>query len=996
RGNAPSGFGFRTDESGVATGTAVALVSDALGRDDDDPISIAVGQGPAGAPTIAAPAPLVSTVVGTRISGSSTPTAAQNAIRVELTSTNGAGVTQSQCAAFGGSWSWDATAGICACAVSSDATGAWNCSTVNLPDCQSPGAACFTATASIADLTGSAGLPAVASDFETRPPVATISSGIVNSHVVVASGTAADGVGGAAAVGATVHVVLTGTNGFTASCDRPSTILGGAARWSCPFTLAAPACTTTPCVLDGAYSATAAVLEANGSLGPAAPAALVVDTRPTSVSAPAATRNPKPSFTGHKVGDGTEIRLCEQGTACTVAAALCRVVGAGADWACAPPAALPDGNHAVVAYEVDASGGLSSPSTLASIRVKSRTATPVFAAPTAGGTLSVPVRIEGTAEPGATVAVKIDDSAALPSVTADSSGHFSVAAGVVTTGAHFAQATATDFLGNTAQSSRTQFDVSLGGQIAGSSFGCSSAGGSGTYAALLLLGLVPLLSRRRKGVALAVVVAASAGVARAEGTDLGLDNFRPASGGDGVIGVEGARPPSDGEPALEARGLLVGQSRPLVFVPDGGGASQALIRNRAGGWLTAQGHVAGPFSLGLQLPFLVQQSGDLSGVPSNVRGGATLASGLGDLRATVRAGILRQERAGFDLAVQASADLPTAKKQSFLGDSAVQSEGLAAVGYRVAFSSRSAIDLLGNAYFRMRPSRDVLTVKTGSEIGLRAAVVWLPGGGPLAPQRVVFEAEGASFLRAGFASGSVPSEWRGGISYCAGPVTFDLGIGGGLVAGVGTPGLRIIGGVGYAPSVCNPNARAAPVRPLSPVHQVEAEPAPPPKPSSSPENTDDKPAAVAAVTPAPAPKPRGNEVTILPLPELPPLPPAKATKKRTVAQADALPSMPDLPSVSALPLPPAMPGAALSGDRLELARPVAFRGSRLPAKEAMLDDVARLLSSHPEIELLGISAPDDARAKAVIAYLRKRGVAASRLRPDGRSDAVELHVLRRR
>ena len=361
-------------------------------------------------------------------------------------------------------------------------------------------------------------------------------------------------------------------------------------------------------------------------------------------------------------------------------------------------------------------------------------------------------------------------------------------------------------------------------------------------------------------------------------------------------------------------------------------------------------------------------------------------------------GVLRQERAGFDLAFQASADLPTAKKQSFLGDSAVQGEGLAAVGYRVAFSSRSALDLLGNAFFRLRPSRDVLAVKTGSEIGLRAAVAWLPGGGPLAPQRVVLEAEGASFLRAGFSPGSMPSEWRGGISYCAGPMTFDLGVGGGLATGIGTPGLRIIGGVGYAPSVCNPDARPAPVRPLSPVRLVDAEPVPSPNPSSvaSVAKADDKPAAVAAATPPSTQKPRGNEVTMLPLPELPPLPPTKAQKKRTVAHADPLPAMPDLPSVTALPLPSVAPMAVLSGDRLELAKPVAFRGSRLLAKDAMLDDVARLLSSHLEIELVGISAPDDARAKAVIAYLRKRGVAASRLRPEGRSEAVELRILRRR
>src|SRR5204863_3607690 len=67
RANAPAGFGFRTDEFGIATGTAIALVGDASGRDDDDPTIIPVGQPPAGAPTILAPAALGSSLVGTRI-----------------------------------------------------------------------------------------------------------------------------------------------------------------------------------------------------------------------------------------------------------------------------------------------------------------------------------------------------------------------------------------------------------------------------------------------------------------------------------------------------------------------------------------------------------------------------------------------------------------------------------------------------------------------------------------------------------------------------------------------------------------------------------------------------------------------------------------------------------------------------------------------------------------------------------------------------------------
>ncbi|MFL5428954.1 MAG: MYXO-CTERM sorting domain-containing protein [Myxococcales bacterium] len=729
--------------------------------------------------------------------------------------------------------------------------------------------------------------------------------------------------------------------------------------------------------------------------------------RAPTIAAPAngaATRQTSPALqiTAAEAGGKLAVSVLD-GAGTVVANCLPQTISTSLAVTCSPTPALADGVYTLSAIQTDLAANPSAPGT-STLRVKTRTATPLLSSQLVGKTLANPVHVEGTAEPGASVVVKIDDAAPLPAVTADVSGHFSASAGVIATGAHFVVATATDSLGNTAPSAREQFDVSLAGHLAGSGFGCSSAGGSGTFGALLLLGLVPLLGRRRgrKGIALAAAVAAGAGAARADGTDIGLDNFRPASGGDGTIGVEGARPLEDGEAAWEARGLLVGQSKPLMFVPDGGGEAQSLIRSRVGGWLTGQGHLWGPLSLGVQLPFLVQQSGDLSPIPTNVSGGAVLGGGLGDLRTTMRAAILRQERSGFDLAMQGSLDLPTANKESFLGDSSLQGEALAAAGHRWAFSERSALDLLGNVYFRFRPERDVLGVKTGDELGLRAGLAWLPGGGPFAPRRVIFEIEGAAFLRAGLGDGSVPGEWRGGVSYCAGPMTFDLALGGALSSGIGTPGVRIIGGVGFSPSVCGSNARGAPLRPPTPVHLTEA--APPaaeakPEMAAAPSSvpSEPKPAPVAAAAAAPKTGAK-NEVTMLPLPELPPLPPPKAAKKqkRTVASAEPMPSMPALPAVSAIPLPAAAPRASLSGDHVELARPIAFSGSHVPAKEPTLDSAAKLLAAHPEIELVGISAPDDAHAKSVIAYLSKHGVASKRLRAEGRSDAVEIKVLRRR
>jgi hypothetical protein len=814
--------------------------------------------------------------------------------------------------------------------------------------------------------------------------------------------------GNTCAPGETVNAVFNGSTALgSAGCSGPCNGTGTNGSWSCVAAIPPIDRITGISIVVSQTAADNLVLQA---LLPTA--GFIVDTlapRAPTIAAPtngAATRQTSPALqiTAAEAGGTLAVSVLD-GAGTEVAKCPSQAVSTSLAVTCSPTPALADGVYTLAAVQTDLAANPSAPGT-STLRVKTRTATPLLSSQLVGKTLANPVHVDGTAEPGASVVVKIDDGAPLAAVTADASGHFSASAGIVATGSHFVDATATDSLGNTAQSSREQFNVSLEGHLAGSSFGCSSAGGSGTFGALLLLGLVPLLGRRRsrKGMALAVAVAAGAGAARADGTDLGLDNFRPATGGDGTIGVEGARPLEDGEASWEARGLLVGQNKSLVFVPDGGAEAQTLIRNRIGGWLTGQGHVWGPLSLGVQLPFLVQQSGDLSGLPSNVSGGAVLGGGLGDLRTTMRAAILRQERAGFDLAMQGSFDLPTAKKQSFLGDSSLQGEALAAAGYRWAFSQRSALDLLTNLYFRFRPERDVLGVKTGDELGLRAGLAWLPGGGPLAPKRVILEIEGAAFLRAGFGDGSVPGEWRGGVSYCAGPMTLDFALGGALSSGIGTPGLRIIGGVGFSPSVCGSNARGAPVRPPSPVHLTEAAPpAAQAKPETAPVAAPSSPRAEARPAPvvaaaAAAPKTGAKDVTMLPLPDLPPLPPAKAAKKqkRTVASAEPMPSMPALPAVSVMPLPAPAPSASLSGDRVEMAKPVAFSGSQVPSKEPTLDGVAHLLTAHPEIELVGISAPDDAHAKSVVAYLSKNGVSTKRLRAEGRSDAVEIKVLRRR
>ena len=145
--------------------------------------------------------------------------------------------------------------------------------------------------------------------------------------------------------------------------------------------------------------------------------------------------------------------------------------------------------------------------------------------------------------------------------------------------------------------------------------------------------------------------------ARAQEIDLG--RLTPAADGEGMLGVEGARPPIDGEPRTSVNLWLDSAVQPLVFQPASGGR-QVLIDNRVESFVGAQFHIWQPVSLAVQLPFLLAESGDLSALPAASRPSGNLGGALGDVRLTPRLALLRQETAPLDLGAQVSLTLPTA------------------------------------------------------------------------------------------------------------------------------------------------------------------------------------------------------------------------------------------------------------------------------------------------------------------------------------------------
>ena len=262
-----------------------------------------------------------------------------------------------------------------------------------------------------------------------------------------------------------------------------------------------------------------------------------------------------------------------------------------------------------------------------------------------------------------------------------------------------------------------------------------------------------------------------------------LSLLRPASGSDGLMGVEGARPPNDPDEPLQLQLGFDASYKPVRL------GAQGKIDSRLGGWAQLSARLNDELSIFAQLPVMFSQSGDVTalGAPTPSFGFA-----VGDVRAGLRHAFLRGP---VDLAAQISVEGATGEAQSFTSDGRLVGEALVAVAAR-----RGAWEPIGNLYLRLRPPRDVGSVKIGNQIGLRGgAAYWL------SPRsRLYGELELQSSLR-DFSQQSFPIEWRAGGTVCATSVlAFDLAGGTRLDDGLGAPSLRGMAAVRYAPSLCRP------------------------------------------------------------------------------------------------------------------------------------------------------------------------------------------------
>jgi OmpA-OmpF porin, OOP family len=195
-------------------------------------------------------------------------------------------------------------------------------------------------------------------------------------------------------------------------------------------------------------------------------------------------------------------------------------------------------------------------------------------------------------------------------------------------------------------------------------------------------------------------------------------------------------------------------------------------------------------SINVDLPIAVVNEG---GSPAN--GGTTFASpsgaSLGDLRLGARLRFVGEPDSAVQLGVTGYLWLPTGDQDSFAGDGKVRGlPGLVLNGEIGNFIYAA------NAGFVLRAERQFAATKLGSQVAYAVGVGLLAVDKKL---QIGPEAYGTTTLENAFERDTTNLEAILGLKYQAGPMVLGAGAGPGITRGLGTPTLRAVASIAYAP-----------------------------------------------------------------------------------------------------------------------------------------------------------------------------------------------------
>ncbi|MBZ4420428.1 OmpA family protein [Myxococcus sp. RHSTA-1-4] len=409
------------------------------------------------------------------------------------------------------------------------------------------------------------------------------------------------------------------------------------------------------------------------------------------------------------------------------------------------------------------------------------------------------------------------------------------------------------------------------------------------------------------------------------------------------------------------------QHQPLVMVR-GGRRVGEVVRERALLHLAAAVSPHPRLEVGASVPVLVAQGGmSLAGLGL----GELRRSGMGTPLLRARVGLLREEDGALvDLAAEVDTGLPLGRREALLGDGRWSVSPRLAVGRTF---DRMRVSLEAGA--RLRERVRVGSHSVGSEVPFALGVTNVDGSlrGELSLRAA------APLTGGGLWSGEVLAGAR--YLFSEHFEVFALG-GPGIGVAPGVPAFRVLAGVGFDPLPLLPS---------------KAPPVPVPVLAREPESGDTREGLPGDGALALAEPPAVEDGAAPPEPDVESVP---DQDEDTVADGvDNCPREPGPPSNQGCP-ESVRQVVFLTEKKLEITERVFFafdRAEVLPRSYPLMDQVAKVLLEHPELEQVVVEGHTDniggaeynrrlsqARAESVCRELERRGVEAKRLRAVGR------------
>ncbi len=543
--------------------------------------------------------------------------------------------------------------------------------------------------------------------------------------------------------------------------------------------------------------------------------------------------------------------------------------------------------------------------------------------------------------------------------------------------------------------------------------GCSTSGGStGLLWGFFLLLLVMALPRRRrtlatKGAAILVLsFLALPQMAQAQqitgDTDFSVERFQLSSDRLGILDVEGAQV----APHLTLDlGFWAGYANdPLtVFQEQNGDRSRvaSLVHHRIGGSLLATLALWDRLAVGIQLPVVMYQNDSIS---DGVMTESSLSSAsVGDLSVIPRVQFLRQAKHGFDLGVRVALTFPTGSSSPYSGDTSVLAEPALLVGRRFG-----QLRTLLNVGYSARKQQQTVDLEIDDEVFVRLA-----GAHPLGPVNVeaAFRTStGADDLFGSFNRNH--NEVVGGVSlpFGTGMIGFAA-VGVGLSEAFGTPDWRALVGLRLGQDL---NKKKEAFLPLVAQEQpldsdgdgiMDADD----QCVDQPEDHDNFQSEDGC------PDPDNDGDTVLDVddacinePGLVEAQGCPVLDRDGDTVIDAEDNCPDVPGLVENQGCTKKQSVIITGNSLKIIDIVYFRTNKaqiLPRSFALLDNVAEVLGSHPNLKQIVIEGHTDSRGKdesnlklsqrraeSVLEYLVLKNVDRNRLRAQGLGETQPIET----